>query len=124
MIFGLLADGVLLLHLAFVLFVVAGALFCLRRPRMAWVHLPAAAWGAAISFAGWVCPLTPLENWLRWRAGEQGYRGSFLEHYVLPVLYPAGLTSKAQVAMGSLVLAANAALYLWVWRRRVRRYAA
>jgi hypothetical protein len=121
MIFGFLADGVLLLHVAFVLFVMAGALFCLRWPKMAWAHLPAAAWGTAISYAGWVCPLTPLENRLRRQAGERGYAESFLEHYVLPILYPAGLTPGAQVAMGSLALAVNVALYVWIWRRRARR---
>ena len=85
----LLADLVVILHLSFVLFVVFGGLLVLRWPRLAWVHLPAAAWGVAIEFTGGICPLTPLENWLREKAGEIGYADGFTEHYILPVLYPA-----------------------------------
>jgi Protein of Unknown function (DUF2784) len=119
--YRLAADAVLVLHAAFVLFVVLGGLFALRRPRFAWVHLPAAAWGAAIEFFGWVCPLTPLEQALRRRGGEAGYSGGFVEHYVVALLYPQGLTRGLQLALGLFVLAVNLAVYAWVWRRARRR---
>lgn len=115
--FPLLADLVVALHALFVVFVVAGGLLVLRWPRVAWLHLPAAAWGALIEFFGWVCPLTPLEQWLRRLAGEAGYRGGFIEHYVLPVLYPAGLTRGVQLGLGALVVAVNVAVYWSVLRR-------
>ena len=93
----------------------------LRRPRLAWLHVPAAVWGVLIEFAGWVCPLTPLENALRLRGGEAGYSGGFIEHYLLPVLYPAGLTRNTQLLLGSFVLALNLAVYgLLLARRRGR----
>ena len=112
------ADAVLLLHAAFVAFVVAGGLAVVRRPRLAWLHLPAAAWGAGISFAGAVCPLTPLENALRLAAGEAGYQGGFVERYLLRALYPEGLTREVQVALGVGVVAVNVVAYAWVLRRR------
>jgi hypothetical protein len=115
--YRLLADLVLTLHLLFVLFVVLGGLLALRWPRVAWLHLPAAVWGALIEFAGWICPLTPLEKWLRGLAGEGGYRGGFIEHYMLPVLYPAGLTRGVQLGFGVLVVALNVAVYWYVLRR-------
>ncbi len=120
---SLFADLVVLVHFAFVIFVGAGGLLVLRWPRLAWAHVPCALWGAAISFGGWICPLTPLENRLRQMAGESGYRGEFVAHYVLPVLYPEGLTREAQVALGALVVLVNAAVYaaLWRWSRRGRR---
>lgn len=89
----------------------------MRSRKWAWVHVPAAVWGVAIEWVGWVCPLTPLENWLRLQAGVAGYRGGFVEHYLLPVLYPTGLTRGAQVALGGLVVAINLAAYLVVWTR-------
>jgi hypothetical protein len=116
--YRLLADAVLLAHAAFVAFVVLGGLLALRWPRLAWLHLPAAAWGAGIEFAGGICPLTPLENHWRRLAGEQGYAGGFIEHYVLALLYPDGLTREVQLALGILVLAINAAIYAFVWRRK------
>jgi hypothetical protein len=115
---GLLADAVLVLHLAFVVFVAAGGLLVLRWPKIAWVHLPAAAWGIAIEYAGWICPLTPLENDLRARAGESGYESDFIARYLLPVIYPEGLTREAQVVLGSLALLFNVAVYWAVARRR------
>jgi hypothetical protein len=108
-----LADAVLVLHLAFVLFVALGGLLVLRWRRAAWVHLPAAAWGAVVMFTGWICPLTPLENGLRGLGGEAGYRGGFVEHYVVSVLYPSGLTRGIQVALGLGVILVNVAVY---WR--------
>jgi len=118
MLYRVLADGVLLLHLLFILFVVGGGLLVLHWPRLAWVHVPAAAWGALIEFAGWVCPLTPLENALRQQAGAGGYRGGFIEHYLLPVVYPGALTREIQIGLGLAVVAINAAVYLRLWRRR------
>ena len=112
----LLADLVVILHLSFVLFVVFGGLLVLRWPRLAWVHLPAAAWGAAVEFAGWICPLTPLEQWLRVEGGGLGYGSDFIERYVLSVLYPAGLTHNVQLVLGIVVVVINAAVYGWVWR--------
>lgn len=115
--YGFLADAVVILHLGFVLFVVGGGFLVLRWPKAAWIHLPAAAWGAAIEFGGWVCPLTPLENWFRARAGEVGYEGSFVAEYLLPVLYPGGLTREIQIALGILVIVVNGAVYLRLWLR-------
>ena len=115
------ADVVLVVHLCFVLFVVLGGLLALRWPRVALVHLPIALYGAAIEFIGFVCPLTPLEIWLRRRGGEHGYEGGFIEHYITAALYPSGLTREIQVALGVGVLALNAFVYLLWWRRRRRR---
>ena len=113
-----LADLVVVAHLAFVAFVVLGGLLVLRRPRLAWLHLPAAVWGVMIEFAGWMCPLTPLENAFRARGGEAGYSGGFVEHYLLPVLYPSGLTRGVQLVLGSIVLALNLAVYGALLARR------
>lgn len=114
------ADLVVLLHGAFVLFVVLGGLLALRWPRAALVHVPAATWGVWIEWSGRICPLTPLENRLRRLGGEAGYAGGFVEHYVLPALYPEGLTREVQVALGVLALAVNVGVYVLVWRRRRR----
>lgn len=118
MVFRWLADLTVGLHLAFVVFVVLGGLIALRRPRAAWLHLPAALWGILVEYAGWICPLTPLEQWLRLRAGEAGYGGGFVEHYLLPVLYPAGLGRPSQWLLGTLVLAINVAVYGWLLYKR------
>ena len=114
----LIANLLVLLHLAFVGFVVLGALLVLRWPRLAWIHLPCALWGVLIEFAGWGCPLTPLEIRFRQLGGQAGYAGGFIEHYLLPVLYPQNLTRPVQVALGTLVLILNAATYGRLWRRR------
>jgi hypothetical protein len=113
-----MADIVVVIHFAFVLFVVLGGLLVLRWPRLAYVHLPAAAWGVLIEFTGSVCPLTPLEQSLRLKAGEQGYSGSFIEHYVLPLLYPSALTRTIQVALGIIVIAVNLGIYGYLVRSR------
>lgn len=119
MLYSLLADLVVVVHLAFVVFVVLGGLLVLRRGWVAWLHVPAAVWGALIELFGWVCPLTPLEQWLRRRAGEAGYQGGFVEHYLLPILYPGELTREIQVMLGVAVLVLNLAVYGRVlWRRR------
>jgi uncharacterized membrane protein YhhN len=114
---AVLADLVLVAHFTFVLFVVLGGLLVLRWPRLAYVHVPVAIYGVLIELVGWICPLTPLENSLRARAGEAGYEGSFIEHYILPVLYPSSLTRGIQVLLGCLVLGLNAAIYGFLLRR-------
>ena len=120
MIYRILADLVFLAHLAFVVFVVLGGIAVWRRPKLAWLHVPAFAWGALIEFAGWICPLTPWEQALRRLAGEKGYSGGFVEHYVFPLLYPEGLTREVQITLGVLVLVVNAAAYLLIFKRRSR----
>ncbi|HEU4647891.1 MAG TPA: DUF2784 domain-containing protein [Gemmatimonadales bacterium] len=119
--YRLLADVVVVLHFAFVLFVVAGGLLVLRWRRLARVHLPVAVYGVVIEWIGFICPLTPLEKALRRSAGEAGYAGGFVEHYVLPVLYPTGLTRGVQWVLGALVLVVNVGVYWWLWRTRGRR---
>src|SRR6185436_18401898 len=121
MLYRLLADLVVVLHLAFVLFVVLGGLLALRWPRAAWFHIPAAVWGAGIELVQGICPLTPLENHLRQLGGEAGYSGGFVEHYLLPVLYPAGLTRTAQLSLGLLVLLINGVIYTRLVARRRHR---
>ncbi len=107
-----------MIHLAFVAFVVIGGAAVLRWRRLAWAHLPAVVWAVLIEYAGWICPLTPLENALRQAAGETAYAGGFVEHYVVPVLYPADLTRIVQVVLGSVVLLLNVLVYWQVARRR------
>ena len=115
------ADGLLLLHLLFILFALLGGLLVWRWPRLAWLHLPAAFWGALVELMHWPCPLTPLEQQLRRAAGQAGYDGGFIEHYLLPLIYPAGLTPQIQVLLGLIVLTLNGLVYgLWLWRRRRR----
>ena len=124
MLYRTLADAVLVFHLAFVLFVVLGGLLVLRWPKLMWVHLPAAVWGVLIEFAGWICPLTPLEKGLRRMGGEAGYEGGFIEHYVVAVLYPRGLTRGVQLGLGLAVLVITVAVYwrlLSRWRGGRRR---
>lgn len=113
----LLADLLVLLHLGFVMFVVGGGFLVARRPWLATLHLPAAAWGAWIEFSGGICPLTPLENRLRRLGGGEAYQGDFVERYLLPVLYPAQLTVSLQQGLGAVVIAVNVLAYAWVWRR-------
>ncbi|MBC7791511.1 MAG: DUF2784 domain-containing protein [Anaerolineae bacterium] len=120
MIYRALADLVLVVHLAFVLFVVLGGLLVLRWPRVAFLHIPAAIWGILIEYRGWICPLTPLENSLRQSGGEAGYSGGFIQHYIQPVLYPAGLTRGTQIVLGSFALVVNLAAYGLVIARRKR----
>lgn len=119
------ADLVVLLHAAFVVFVVTGGVLVWRWHRVVWFHLPAAIWGMLIEFRGWICPLTPLENRLRRLAGEAGYGSGFIEHYVIPVVYPSGLTPRVQLILGLAVAAVNVSLYggYIVWRLVARRQA-
>jgi hypothetical protein len=126
MIYRSLADVVLVIHLAFAIFAGIGGLLVLRWRKLAWVHVPCAVWGALIMFAGWICPLTPLENGLRQRGGQAGYEGGFIEHYVVSVLYPSGLTRGLQFGIGAGVVIVNAAVYgpMIARARRRRREAA
>jgi hypothetical protein len=118
--YRILADLVVGVHALFVAFVVVGGLLVLRWRAVAFAHLPAAIWGALIEFKGWICPLTPLEQSLRAAAGQAGYQGGFIEHYLLPALYPAGLTRNVQLVLGTLVIAVNLAIYAVVLRRMRR----
>ena len=118
MAYGLLADATVALHAAFIVFVVAGGLLVSRNARWALLHLPAVAWVAWLEFTRAICPLTPLENALRARAGDEGYAGGFIDHYLVPVIYPAGLTPGIQVALGAALVVGNAWLYWRAWRRR------
>ena len=118
--YAALAALIVFAHLVFVVFATLGGVLALRWPRVAWVHLPAAAWAAFVEFSGRLCPLTPLENALRRRAGLEDYSGDFIANYIFPVLYPEGLTREAQMAMGVFVLALNAIAYTFVLRSRRR----
>ena len=114
--YPLLADLVLIVHLAFVVFVLCGGRLVLRWRWIAWLHLPAAAWGAVVEFTGWICPLTPLENWLRTQGGEATYAGDFIVRYLLSILYPEALTPNVQLVLGVLVLVVNLVIYGWLWQ--------
>jgi hypothetical protein len=115
-IYRIAADAIVLFHLAFILFVVLGGLLVLRRPALKWLHLPAALWGVLVEFGGWWCPLTRYENLFRQRAGLAGYRGGFVEHYVLALMYPAGLTRGIEIVLGAVVLLINVFIYMRVFR--------
>jgi hypothetical protein len=119
MIYRIAADAVLVVHLVFVLFVVLGGWLVLRIPKLAWVHLPAAAWGAFIELSARVCPLTPLENQLRIASGSAGYGGGFIECYLIPIIYPSGLNRPVQIALGVGVIVVNAFFYGVFVSRRV-----
>jgi hypothetical protein len=110
---GLFADGVLVLHLGFILFVMLGGLLVLRWPRVAWLHVPAVLWGIYVELSGRICPLTPLENSLREAAGQAGYSGGFIEHYVTALIYPDGLSRGIQVVLAAIVVLVNGFVY---WR--------
>jgi len=114
------ASGLVLLHLGFVGFVVAGGLLCLKWRRVIWVHIPAVIWGIAIELTGWICPLTPLENYLRQKAGEQTYATDFVFHYLMPILYPETLTRTLQLLMGLVVALINIAIYAYIIRSHRR----
>ena len=118
MLYRALADLVVVIHVGFVAFVVLGGLLVIKWPKLAWVHVPCVIWGALIEFTGWICPLTPLENWLRSRAGEAGYSGGFVEHYLLGALYPSGLTRTVQLVLGLFVAAINVIVYGYIIARR------
>ena len=121
MIYRLLADLVLLVHLAFIVFVVFGGLLVVRRPLVAWLHIPAVIWGAYIEFFDGPCPLTPMENHFRRLGGQAGYSGGFIEHYVTAIIYPDGLTRPVQVGLGVAVVVINVFAYFLVVRQARRR---
>ena len=114
--YQLLADLVVLVHVAFVVFAILGGLLAARWRRLVWIHLPAVIWAVIVEVFGWVCPLTPLENWLRRRGGQAGYPSDFIAHYILPVLYPEELSREVQICLGALVLLINLSVYTWIFR--------
>ena len=120
MTYRLLADIALVVHLLFIAFVIGGGFLALRWPRLAWLHVPCFAWGVLIEFAGWICPLTPIENALRVAGGEAGYTGGFIEHYILPIVYPGGLTREIQIGLGVAALGINVLAYTLLLRRHRR----
>ncbi len=119
--YPLLADLVLIVHLVFVVFVLWGGLLVLKWRWIAWLHLPAAVWGAVVEFTGWICPLTPLENRLREQGGEASYRSDFIAEHLLPLLYPEELTRDLQLLLGTGVVVLNAAVYWGLWQMQMRR---
>lgn len=121
MFYRILADAVVVLHLSFIIFIVFGGILVFRWRRWAWFHLPAASWGVLIEFAGWICPLTPLENWLRAKGNSFDYSTSFIEHYIIPLIYPTALTRELQLLLGTLVLAFNIGIYAWILHRHVKK---
>ena len=121
MIYSFLADLLVLFHLVFILYVIAGALLIFKWPKTLWLHLPACFWGMTVEFTGWICPLTPWEIRLRRLAGEEGYTGSFIEHYLIPIIYPSGLTREVQMVLGGTVLIVNLSLYTLILIKRRNR---
>lgn len=122
MLYSLLADIIVIIHLAFIIFVVLGGILVLKWKWMIWLHIPAAIWGALIEFMGWICPLTPLENRFRMLAGESGYTGDFIARYILPVIYPGALTRGIQILLGVFVIVINLAIYAYImWRYFAKR---
>ena len=120
MTYRLLADLVVVVHFGFILFVVLGGLLAVRWPKLIWAHLPAALWGAIVELTGWICPLTPLESHLRILGGGRKVADSFIAHYLMPLIYPQGLTRGMQILLGLAVVLINAAVYGFICRRRRR----
>lgn len=120
MMLQLTADLLVAVHFAFICFVVLGGLLVLKWHSLAWIHIPAAVWGTLVELEGWMCPLTPLEQRFRVAAGEAGYSGSFIEHYLTPLIYPAGLTRDLQLQLGLLVVTINVVIYGWLLATQVR----
>lgn len=121
MIYSILADLVLIVHLLFIIFALLGGLLLIWRYSLFFVHLPAAIWAALISFKGWICPLTPLENQLRGLAGSEGYTGGFVSHYLIPVIYPVNLTLTIQIVLGIFVVLINIGIYSFVYYKRMTK---
>src|SRR5882724_8495219 len=118
--YSLLADLIVWVHVAFVVFAVLGGLLAARWRRLVWIHVPAVIWAALVEVSGWVCPLTPLENWLRRKGGQDGYPSNFITYYLLPILYPEGLTREVQITLGVIVVLINSAIYSWILRSKKR----
>ena len=121
MIYSFLADLLVVFHLVFILYVIAGALLIFKWPKTLWLHLPSCFWGMTVEFTGWICPLTPWEIQLRRLAGEEGYTGSFIEQYLIPIIYPIGLTREVQMVLGGTVLIVNLSLYTLILIKRRKR---
>jgi hypothetical protein len=119
--YRLLADVTVLLHLSFVVFVMLGGLLVLWKPLLAWCHVPAVFWGAAIEFLGWVCPLTYLENMLRSKGSGPAYETGFVDNYIVPLLYPADLTRTMHIGLGLIVLVVNSGVYWTLWHKSRKR---
>ncbi|MBW2590655.1 MAG: DUF2784 domain-containing protein [Deltaproteobacteria bacterium] len=120
--YRLMADIVVVLHFTFILFVLMGGILSIWWRKVVWIHIPAAVWGALIEFAGWICPLTPLENRLRAKGGEAGYLGGFVEKYILPVIYPTELTREIQIILGIFVITVNLVIYWKIfYKNRTRK---
>ena len=122
MLYRILADIVVLIHLCFIVFSVFGGFLVIRRRWWVWVHIPAVLWAALIEFGNWLCPLTPIENWFRRAGGAAGYEAGFVENYIVPIIYPSSLTRQTQTVLGLLVLAINLCIYVWVLYRRTRSH--
>lgn len=122
MAYQILADSIVVLHFGFILFVILGALLIIKWRWIIWLHLPALIWAASIMYWGWICPLTPLENQLNSAAGSEGYEVGFIEHYIIPVIYPEGITPGHQLLLGALLVLLNIGIYLLIWRRHQKIY--
>lgn len=120
MLFALGADLLVIIHLGFIVFVVLGGLMLIKWPWLIFIHFPAALWAVLLEFQGWICPLTPMEQTLRRMAGQQGYSGGFIQHYIVPVIYPASLEENIQFILGVLLIVINVIIYLWVIRSLFR----
>jgi hypothetical protein len=121
MVYRALADFIVLVHFCFVFFSVVGGLLVLKWKKIIWIHLPAVFWAILIEVMGWICPLTPLENWFRQKSGTTGYQAGFIEHYILSLLYPARLTRSFEIVLGLFVLAVNVGIYGWILRVQRKR---
>jgi hypothetical protein len=123
MLYSIAADALVILHLAFIVFVMLGGLLLLKWPRLIYLHLPAVIWGTLVELQGWLCPLTPLEQQFRMLAGESGYSGGFIQHYLLPLIYPAALTRELQTLFALCVITSNLVIYpvIYVKYRRGRQ---
>ena len=121
MIYSFLADLLVVFHLVFILYGIAGAMLIFKWPKTIWLHLPSCFWGMTVEFTGWICPLTPWEIQLRRLAGEEGYTESFIEHYLILIIYPSGLNREIQMLLGSIVLIVNLSLYTLILIKRRKR---
>ncbi|MCD4742705.1 MAG: DUF2784 domain-containing protein [Desulfobacteraceae bacterium] len=121
MIYRIAADLIVLIHFAFILFVVAGSFLVIKWHKVSLLHIPAAVWGVLIEFTGGICPLTPLENKLRLAGGEAGFSGGFIEEYIVSIIYPNDLTRGLQILLGSIVIVINVSVYGYLlWKRKVK----
>jgi hypothetical protein len=118
--YKLLADAIVIAHFLFIIFVVSGGLLVIFWPRLVWLHLPAAIWGATVEFTGWICPLTPLENYFRQMSGGESYRGDFIAQYLLPIIYPENLTVETQRVLGVFVVVINIIFYVLAVKKHRR----